>query len=63
MTIDTRIFRRILDEHRQAGVNATATTMKETVRFGALRETYIEGCAQDRYDSELQKLQGEKNRS
>ena len=60
MTIDTRIYRRMVEEHSQAGINATACTMKETTRFGGLRESHIEGCAQERYDSELQKLQGKK---
>lgn len=57
MTIDTRIYRRIIEEHRQAGINATASTMKETTRFGSLREAYIERCAEDRYEEELERVQ------
>lgn len=59
MTIDTKVFRRILDEYRQAGVNATLQTMKETVRFGGFNENYIKQCAQDRFDSELKKVQSQ----
>ncbi len=57
MTIDTRVFRRIMDEHRQAGLNSTFETMKETTRFGLFPEPYIQQCAEDRYDTELEKLQ------
>jgi len=57
MTIDTRVFRRILEEHRQAGINSTLETMKETVRFGGFSETYIRQCAQDRFNDYLLRLQ------
>lgn len=57
MTIGTTIFRRIMEEHRQAGVQAVADTMEETVRFGNFNRQYIEGCAEDRYDEKLKSIQ------
>jgi len=56
MTIDTGIFRRIIEEHREAGIQAVADTMEETVRFGLFKRPYVESCARDRYDQTLDKI-------
>ncbi len=56
MTIDTRVFRRIVQEHREAGIQSVADTMQETVRFGTFSRPYVEGCAKDRYEAKLNQL-------
>jgi hypothetical protein len=57
MTIDTRVFRRIVEEHRQAGINGIAETMTETTRFGLFNPDYIQGCASDRFETHLKQIQ------
>jgi hypothetical protein len=55
MTIDTAVFRRIVQEAKTAGrnaaVRAVADTMQETARFGTFARQYVEKCAQDRLDA------------
>lgn len=56
MVLDTQVFRRILQEHREAAVNAIAQTMDETVRFGAFNPDYRKDCASDRFEENLKKV-------
>lgn len=57
MHLDTAIFKKIVKEYREAGVKAITETMKETVRFGAFNDSYIEGCAKDRFEENLNTIQ------
>jgi hypothetical protein len=65
MTLDTSVFRRIVEEAkagtailRKAAVKAVADTMEETSRFGSYSRPYIEACAKDRIEDCL-KLAGQ----
>lgn len=57
MTLGTSVFRRIMDDHKKAAINAVKETMKETVRFGNFNDSYIEGCAKDRFEDNLKAVQ------
>lgn len=57
MTLDTQVFRRIITEHREAAVNAIDETMVETVRFGTFNPEYRRGCAADRFEDNLKRVQ------
>lgn len=54
MTIDTRVFIRIVKEIktkvRQAAIKSIADTMEETARFGCFARQYVERCAEDRLE-------------
>lgn len=53
MTIETGVYIRKLLAREEAGKRAVAETMKETVRFGNFRASYIDECAGDRYKAIL----------
>jgi hypothetical protein len=56
MTIDTKVFVRILAEHREAGVESTREAMLQTTRFGCIHQDHIRGCAEDSYQRHLDKI-------
>ncbi len=55
MTIDTKVFVRIVQEAkdtiRSAAIKSIADTMEETVRFGGFARQYVEQCAQSRLEA------------
>lgn len=58
MYLETAIFKKIINEHKEAEIKAIKETMRETVRFGAFSDSYIEGCAKDRLEANLKDIQG-----
>lgn len=57
MQIGTAVFKRIVNEHRNAAIDAVQESMVESVRFGLFNKDYVRGCAEGRFQEHLDKKQ------
>lgn len=57
MILGTEVFKRIVQNKREAAINAVTEALAQTYRFGGFNIKYIRACAEELVDKKLKEIE------